>query len=251
MSSVATPRSTSASIKPEIFLPPPLSYKSGNFMKLINSIFYSTLFVLSHQTNAADANMNGMSDLFEAFYGVSDPSDDPDGDSQTNLQESFSGTSPLSAASSFKTQPFTYTPGLSWTLQWQSVNHKYYKVQISSALTSWSTVTATSLRGDGSILRYNSNTFFPASPDKTFYRVTIAPTPDLDGDGYDEWEEATFLGTSDLLIDDDGDLIPSSIEVLRGSDPLSSLSPANPNAYLATALSDSSFEVYTESQKNP
>lgn len=44
---------------------------------------------------ALDNNANGMSDLFETTYGLTDPNADPDADGLTNLQESLLGGDPL------------------------------------------------------------------------------------------------------------------------------------------------------------
>ncbi|ARN73224.1 S8 family serine peptidase [Oceanicoccus sagamiensis] len=48
-------------------------------------------------TVLADVEANGMADIWEAFYGVSDPLADPDGDGVNNLAEYQQGTNPLDA----------------------------------------------------------------------------------------------------------------------------------------------------------
>ena len=60
-----------------------------------------------------DLNGNGMSDVWEQFFGAQgvSPSTDSDGDGQTNLAESAAGTNPFDASSVLKNTRLSITNG--------------------------------------------------------------------------------------------------------------------------------------------
>jgi hypothetical protein len=191
---------------------------------------------------ALDENGNGMSDIFEQLYGVSNPNLDPDFDGKTNLQESLAGTNPLSNASYFKASYARGTTPAEWQLTWPSIAGKNYGFQISPDLSFWSTLPLSSAGTGGTLTRVSNYAFSGVT--KTFYRVITLAPDDADGDGLDAWEELT-LGTSDALLGDDEDLIPSVLEVINGTNPKSSTSPASNASYLALGNDADDFEIFT------
>lgn len=212
-------------------------------MKVFLSL--TILLLPSLHSHALDMNANGMSDVFEQFYGVTNPLLDPDGDGITNLAESLAGTQPLNSKSYFKaTYSLASLPG-SWQLTWSSVVGKNYGLRISGDLlaANWLTVPGSSIPGTGGILTQSSSYTLPTPVGKTFYQVFTRPSDDVDADGLDTWEES-LLNTSDSILDDDGDLIPTVIEVINGTNPLSSTSPTDSATFLALGSEQDPFEVF-------
>jgi hypothetical protein len=206
-------------------------------------ISIAVFFISLPNTYALDVDNDGMSDVFEQLYGVTNPVLDPDGDGKTNLAESLAGTHPLQSSSYFKA---AYSPGSlpgDWQLAWPSVIGKNYSFRISNDLTHWLSSPNDSTAGTGALLTIQSN-FAIAGSNKSFYQVITTPSHDLDSDGLDAWEELT-LATSDVLFGDDEDLIPSVLEVINGTSPSSSTSPASHSTYLALGNEADSFEIFT------
>jgi hypothetical protein len=212
-------------------------------MKIFRSL--TILLVTTLHSQALDANANGMSDVFEQLYGVSNPLLDPDGDGLNNLAESLAGTQPLNSSSYFRaTYSLAPQPG-SWLLTWSSVIGKNYGMRISTDLlaTNWLTVPGPIIPGTGGTLTFASSYSFPLPVNKTFYQVFTQTSDDMDRDGLDAWEES-LINTSDSLLDDDGDLIPTVVEVINNTNPLSSTSPTSPAAFLILGSEPDTFEVF-------
>jgi hypothetical protein len=76
-----------------------------------------------------DANSNGLSDAWEAAYGISDPGGDADGDGQSNLQECLANTNPTNAASGFEILSRVRQTNGHFVLTWSSVGGTCYRVQ--------------------------------------------------------------------------------------------------------------------------
>ena len=130
-----------------------------------------------------DQNSNGMSDVYELLYPTAvNPNDDTDGDGQTNLEESVSGTDPTNAASKLDLMSFSST---STTVQvnFASQLGKSYQFQSTSTLSSWANQGAT-ISGTGAVLPASCTT----SGDRLFVRIA-AQDRDSDGDGVNDWEE--------------------------------------------------------------
>ncbi len=219
----------------------PASLHLFTVMKSFTSI--AVFFISLSHTYALDVDADGMSDVFESLYGVTNPVLDPDGDGKTNLAESLAGTHPLQSFSYFKA---TYAAGTlpgDYQLAWPSVIGKNYAFRISNDLTSWLTSPNDPTAGTGALLTIQSNYAIPGS-NKSFYQVMTTPSDDLDSDGLDAWEELT-LSTSDFLFGDDEDLIPSVLEVVNGTNPSSNTSPASNSTYLALGNEADSFEIFT------
>lgn len=213
-------------------------------MKLF--LIAAALFFMAPHSRALDVDGDGMSDVFEQVYGVTDPTLDPDGDGQNNLFESLAGTHPKNSSDYFKA---AYSPGSQsgfWRLTWPSVTGKNYGLRMSNDLLpdNWFSIPGLPIAGTGGILSVESSYAYAAPNHKTFYQAISRPSDDLDADSLDAWEEI-LLDTSDVLLDDDGDLIPSVLEVINGTNPLSSSSPADASGYLITGSDEDEFQVFT------
>lgn len=164
---------------------------------------------------AFDADSNGLSDLFEFiyFHGSTDPASDPDGDGNTTLEEMIWGTDPTQAASKV-TGATAYVDGADLVLSWPAAGGKWYRLQACADLHTWQTV------AEGHIATHRE----PLDDgDLKFWRVQVfGTTPDSDGNGFDDWEEALWKskygdvpGKTDL----DGDGLPDAAEFTSGHNP--------------------------------
>ena len=77
-----------------------------------------------------DVNTNGMSDVWEVAYSVTNenPAVDPDGDGQNNLDESIAGTNPFDAESAFRVTQIQYVRS-ALLAHWTSVAGKRYQLE--------------------------------------------------------------------------------------------------------------------------
>ncbi|HOC57362.1 MAG TPA: Ig-like domain-containing protein [Verrucomicrobiota bacterium] len=86
-------------------------------------------------TAPPDTNANSLPDVWEAAYGVSDPSADDDEDGQTNLQEYWAGTNPTNEASVFQIADWLRLTNGHFNLAWPSIGGTRYRVQYRNATT--------------------------------------------------------------------------------------------------------------------
>ena len=95
------------------------------------------LALLAPRLGAIDQDTNGVSDVWAAFYGVTNmaPGDDPDGDGKDNLSESIAGTGPLDPLSRFASIATTDQTNL-W-VEWFGVAGKRYEAWYSYDLMEW------------------------------------------------------------------------------------------------------------------
>ncbi|WP_367871612.1 DUF1800 family protein [Luteolibacter sp. Populi] len=143
--------------------------------------------------NVADLDGDGLSDAWTLWAGglPRAPGADSDGDGMTNLSESQAGTDPDDPASRLSLTG-AFGPG-GFALAWPDIPYKAHAVESGTALSGWSPVSGTpTLAGGVRHLVIPSNQL---TPGKGFYRATVDPT-DSDGDGVEDWVEATVLGSS-------------------------------------------------------
>ncbi|HEY6167684.1 MAG TPA: metallophosphoesterase, partial [Verrucomicrobiae bacterium] len=80
----------------------------------------------------AEANSNGIPDVWESLYGVTNASADPDGDGLSNLQEYLANTNPTNAASALLAPTVTRTTNGFAVLTWPSIGGCRYRVKFSN-----------------------------------------------------------------------------------------------------------------------
>lgn len=162
-----------------------------------------------------DSDGNGLSDLFEFiyFHGTVDPAGDPDGDGNSILEEMVWGTDPTQAASRVSGAT-AYVEGADLVLVWTAAAGKWYRLQACEDLQTWETV------DEGHIATHRQ----PLDDGGLkFWRVQVfGATPDTDGNGFDDWEEAlwkTKYGDVPGKTDLDGDGLPDAAEFTGGHNP--------------------------------
>ena len=181
-----------------------------------------------------DLNKNHLSEFFELLYpAATDPNGDADGDGQTNMQESASGTNPTDGRSRLDFSDLATTPS-QVVATFPTVRGKVYQVQMSTSLSgSWANEGSPHL-GDGTPLVETC----PSNGSRMFLRLEVKDT-DSDSDGVSDWEEY-MAGTNPLDRDTEGngisdfDLLsrrlnlPTSVDVIaqdavgsEGGDPMS------------------------------
>jgi len=130
-----------------------------------------------------DRNTNGMSDIWEIFYGAGalPPNGDADGDGVSNLAESLAGTNPFDAASVPRLQVQFLFPSTA-QLTWTSFPGKRYTIQSRTNLTDpWSNESP--IVASGALLQTN----FSVTTTR-FFRLAIDDV-DSDGDGVPDYDE--------------------------------------------------------------
>ncbi len=162
-------------------------------MKKFAAVFSGAVVLVLFQVNLevaraqmVDLNHDGMSDIWEAIYGVTslDPNADPDGDGFSNLLEARAGTNPLDA-SSYPHIPIMAYSATNFSVTMPCALGKQYQLQSITGLADTNWVVETNL-----VARSGTNVTLtaPVTTVAKFYRVAISDV-DTDGDGLNDWEE--------------------------------------------------------------
>lgn len=109
------------------------------------------------------------------FGSLVSQTDDADGDGRSNYDEYLAGTDPQNPASRLSVTSFAPTSGGGFTLTWDTVSGKTYRVERSDSLTpnQW-TVLQSGIAGDGNVKTFiDTNS---GSAPRLFYRVSVSPT---------------------------------------------------------------------------
>ena len=178
-----------------------------------------SLMLPLHLSMALDEDGDGVSDVYAAHHGLATGTgeEDPDGDGQSNREESVWGTDPYDRTSAFRPLSPSVTGG-AYDFAVPTLSGKRYLFQGSLDLSEGSWINMGSpFEGDGQV--EHLFTSFPiAGTNKFFWRVSSLPEIDEDGDGLGGFEEY-LLGTSDLEKDSDGDTLLDLVEFIHGFDP--------------------------------
>jgi hypothetical protein len=81
---------------------------------------------------APPTNEDGLPSAWGAYYGISDPDADPDGDGANNLQEYYANTNPTNATSAFRILSTAVGTNGHCLLTWSSVGGTRYRVQFAN-----------------------------------------------------------------------------------------------------------------------
>ena len=191
---------------------------------------FAILFAFTQPILAVDLDGDGMSDVWQRVYNIptGNTAADIDGDGQFNSAEAAAGTNPRDANDYFRTFNVSLSPTLDFaTLSWRSVEARYYEIEKSTDLNSW---TYASYQYGQSNQTTSSRTFSlnsPAQP-KMFFRVHGYPEYDYDddGDGLQSWEER-LLSTDPYDRDTDNDGMVDSFEFIYQLNPLEAADAAS------------------------
>jgi hypothetical protein len=159
-----------------------------------------------------DLDGDGMSDLWEAWYGARalEAASDTDGDGHSNLYESRTGTDPFNPQSVFKLAPPTVNPGQRYLeITHGSSSGKQYQFSGTSDLVAWYPI-GDPFQGNGGSLT-NRLGFDTVLPERYFVSVTVTD-PDVDMDGLTAYEES-LMAYSDRARNSNG--APSTNDYAR------------------------------------
>ncbi len=122
-----------------------------------------------------DSDEDGLPDSWENGYLgnlLSDGGSDPDGDGQRNAVEFLAATNPADGASFFAATITTLNAS-QWSLTWNSVPGKFYRIEASTTLgTAWDSLTTVAAANFPAT--HTSYSVTRSGP-RVFYRVVVAP----------------------------------------------------------------------------
>ena len=188
-----------------------------------------------NRCRALDLNGDGLSDIWQAKYGITtaQANEDPDGDGFTNAQEALFGTNPFDHNDCPKINSISMAAISSYynqvTLSWRSIEGAFYVVEVCSDLVSahWAPVVVpptnvplgqvVGAAGTETSVSFSVPNF--TGPRK-FYRITASNTsvPAAFPSTIMNWEIGVW-GTDIYTSDRDGDTIPDYYEFLTGMNP--------------------------------
>ncbi len=121
-----------------------------------------------------DTNTNGLPDTWEMeYFGnlTKTATGDEDGDGQTNITEFTTGTNPSNSQSAFRIKSATRDSVTSFTVRWDSVSGRTYRVMKSTTLTGGWLPASDPISGTGSEIPFTDP--FATDP-KSFYEIQVS-----------------------------------------------------------------------------
>jgi rhamnogalacturonyl hydrolase YesR len=146
--------------------------------------------VIVHSATAQpmlDANGDGISDVWAALYPAAGaPTDDPDGDGQSNRAEAQAGTDPTDPASRFVATT-AYDADHNLVVRWLGISGKYYRVESSANLNTWTPLPGEWAGADTELTALARPAGMPPTEQKLSWRVVVFDI-DSNADGLNDWE---------------------------------------------------------------
>ena len=150
----------------------------ASWMNMASNSVFAGLCEVSVGTVIADANRNGMPDVWEiAFFGSTNAvngaaDDDWDSDGMRNLAEFVAGTNPTNAASLLSIEGVSLNgTGASLTFSWSSVASKWYSIRTATNLSvGFDGLAAEHIRATPAL---NTHTVTVDQARSLYYRVTV------------------------------------------------------------------------------
>lgn len=107
------------------------------------------------------------------FGSIVSQTEDPDGDNHSNYEEYLAGTNPQDSNSRLSVKTFSLQSNGEFTVTWDTVQGKTYRVERSSSLNpdQWTTLQSNIL-GDGSVKNYTDQN--PTAAPRLFYRIAVS-----------------------------------------------------------------------------
>src|SRR5436190_16327817 len=159
-----------------------------NHLALLSVLTVGLLGLERAAAQKIDANLNGMSDVWELIYGASalPPDGDADGDGASNTLEAIAGTSPFDPNSLPKLPTISRT-STNFTVSMPSALGKQYVLQSIQNLGDTNSIwisEASTIARTGTVVSLTA----PAGLAPKYFRIAISDV-DTDGDGVNDWEE--------------------------------------------------------------
>lgn len=167
--------------------PASISFTSGEFIGTLSLLRDGNVVTLTANDGAgrsgtsasfnvgtalADADEDGLPDVWETSNHVTNPNADDDGDGTTNAAEHIAGTNPQSAASVLSITTITLTGASAVDIAWPGIADKIYSVTISPNLVTWTPASSPILC---TTTGRQTRTLNSGTNGKLFVRVEIIP----------------------------------------------------------------------------